>query len=170
MITGIQCATSNHPMRQIWRMRHRLAIPGLQYTRKLQNVLCGKVKPMSSGGFTLYATHLVSINHINAFQIWNIILRTTDFCLLFLASSYVYTISHFVLGRSAAQMTPSPSCKRHLRVCFVVVPHTVLMLVRLQSNCVSSLSTIYAYTFCYLHKIMLVFFHVRVFLVRAMSS
>jgi len=29
-ITGIQCATSLHPVHQIWRMRHRLATPGLR--------------------------------------------------------------------------------------------------------------------------------------------
>ena len=28
-IIGMQCATSNHSMRQIWRMRHRLATPAL---------------------------------------------------------------------------------------------------------------------------------------------
>jgi len=28
-ITGIQCATSNHPMRHIWHMRHSLATPAL---------------------------------------------------------------------------------------------------------------------------------------------
>jgi len=29
-ITGIQCATSNHAVRQVWRMRHRLATPGVK--------------------------------------------------------------------------------------------------------------------------------------------
>ena len=35
----MQCATFNHAMRQVWRMRHRLATPGVAQALLLQAIL-----------------------------------------------------------------------------------------------------------------------------------
>jgi len=43
---------------------------------------CNNVKPISSGGLTLPATHFASLSQITVLHILSLILRSTDFYLL----------------------------------------------------------------------------------------
>jgi len=67
-------------------------------------VLCGEVKPISPGGLKLPATHVASINHINALRILKFILRKNN--VLTSINLSFYTIRTFALASVCSPNDP----------------------------------------------------------------
>ena len=115
------CMLRSHPAWILWHTVQRCAaqvhnwrgaFPSLSRIfaihAKTLNIPCGKVKPVSSGGLILAASHFCfNFNRINALRIWALYSEQHFFTYVCEPTAF-YTISSFALGRSTAQMTSGP--------------------------------------------------------------